>query len=224
MKTTITSLIIAVIFTSCSATKTQKGSIPKKTFETQLSETLTKINNAKDIKSYFGIINELKRIGALYPNEWLPDYYVALLDIKLSMAIQDKTKKQALLKEALKTITSLKENKKTFESEVLTLEGYYYYAKIAGNPQKNGPLYYKNVIQSYQKAIALDKNNPRPVLMLSIFQKMMSKATGREYTGFCNKLSQIEQMFNRSKPAKEIYPKWGMKLLKKQQKESCNQQ
>jgi len=52
------------------------------------------------------------------------------------MAIQDKAKKQALLEEALKTIISLKENKKSFESEVLTLEGYYYYAKIAGNPKK----------------------------------------------------------------------------------------
>lgn len=222
MRNSITILTIALLFAACSSSKSQNLKQPKVTFENQLGKTLTEINEAKSVKGLFENINKLKRLSNLYPNEWLSDYYVALLDIKLSMGAKDEKKKESLLNEAKETLASLKEKENTIESEILTLDGYYYYALIAQNPQKNGQLYYKDVIGAYQKAIAIDKNNPRPVLMLSIFQKMMSKFTGGENPNFCNELTKIEQLLESSKPKNEVYPKWGIKELKRHQLESCS--
>lgn len=207
---------------ACSSSKSQTLKQPKVAFENQLVKTLSEINEIKSVNELFESINKLKRLSELYPNEWLSDYYAALLNIKLSMGAKDEKKKQLLLNEAKAVLTSLKEKENTIESEILTLDGYYYYALIAQNPQKNGQLYYKDVIGAYQKAIALDRTNPRPLLMLSIFQKMMSKFTGKESLEFCNELSKIENLLKISKPKSEINPKWGMKELKKHQKESCS--
>jgi hypothetical protein len=222
MRNSITILTIALFFAACSSSKSQTAKETNVTFEDQLSKTLTAINGAKSVKGLFENSNKLKRLSAIYPNEWLSDYYVTLLDIKLSMGAKDEKKKESLLNEAKEFLASLKEKENTIESEILTLNGYYYYALIAQNPQKNGQLYYKDVIGAYQKAIAIDKTNPRPVLMLTIFKKKMSKFVGGDLSNLCTKLSQIEQLLESSKPKNEVYPKWGIKELKKEQQESCN--
>ena len=221
MKKSIKILTVALLLIAYSSCKPQAVEKPTDTFKNQLSETLTEINEAKNIQVIFENINKLKRLSTKYPNEWLSDYYITLLQIKLSMAAQDEKKREALLNDANETLASLKEDENTMESEILTLEGYYYYALIAKDPQSNGQLYYKDVIGSYQKAIAIDKTNPRPALMLAIFQKKMSKFTGDENSDFCSKLSEIENLLASSTPENEVNPKWGIKELKTQQQESC---
>lgn len=222
MKKSIKFLTIVILLITYSSCKSQTVNETTDIFENQLSETLTAINEAESVGGIFENINKLKRLSTKYPNEWLSDYYIALLDIKLSMAAQDEKKRESLLDDAKETLATLKEKENTIESEVLTLDGYYYYALIAKDPQSNGQLYYKDVIGSYEKAIAIDKTNPRPILMLAIFQKMMSKFSGGENSGFCSELSEIEQLLASSKPKNEVYPKWGIKELKKHQQESCN--
>lgn len=222
MRNSITTLTIALLFMACSSSKSQNLKQPKVTFENQLSKTLTAINEAKSVKGLFENINKLKRLSNLYPNEWLSDYYVALLDIKLSMGAKDRKKKESLLNEAKEILASLKEKENTIESEILTLDGYYYYALIAKNPEKNGQLYYKDVIGSYQKAMAIDKTNPRPVLMQTIFKKKMSNFVHEDMSNLCAKLEKIEKMFNNSNSKNGVNPKWGTKELKKEQQESCS--
>jgi len=222
MRNSITMLTLALLFMACSSTKSQTVKKPKATFETQLSSTLDAINNAEGVTAIFENKNKLKRLSSMYPNEWLSDYYVTLLNIKLSLGVKEASKKEALLNEAKENLKVLKEKENSNESEVLTLEGYYYYAKIASNPQKNGQLYYMEVIGAYQKAIAIDKSNPRPILMLSIFQNDMASFTGAKITNFCEKLTQIEQMLEHSKQEKVNDPKWGIRELKRSQKMGCS--
>ncbi len=194
------------------------------TFNTLLGQTLTSINSQKTLEGLTANINKLKRLSNLYPNEWLSDYYIALLDIKVCFATADIDKKNTLLKDAKEKIEILKKKKNANESEVITLDGYYYYAKIAMNPQKNGQLFYQDAIGNFLKAKAIDKNNPRPVLLLSIFQHNMSKFVGGNENDFCSKLNQIELMFKKIIIKDKLQPKWGENELKKyQEKEHCIQ-
>lgn len=211
-----------MIFMACGPARSQSISESSSAFEDQLAYTLAEINATKSIEGFFDNINKLKRLSSIYPREWLADYYVALLDIKLSLGMKDGKKKESLLRDAKETLATLKEKENSVESEILTLDGYYYYALIAMNPSKNGQIYYKDVIGAYQKAIAIDKNNPRPALMLLIFKNMMSKFNGGDNSDICDDLTEIKHLFSTSKPTSEIYPKWGLSELKKQREESCN--
>ncbi len=208
---------------SCSIAKSQTEKETKITFEKELSRILTTVKGVKNTDELFKNINKLKRLSLVYPSEWLSDYYIALFNIKLSIITKDKQKKELLLKDVKKTLKILKEKENFIESEILTIEGYYYYALIVQNPKKNGQLYYKDVISAYQKAIAIDKNNPRPELMLLLFQKSMSQSLGNKFSNFCEKLSKIEKLFNSFEPIGNIYPQWGLNILKREkQRQKCN--
>ena len=220
MRNLITILTIVLLFMACVSSKSQTLKQPKVSFENQLSKTLIAINEAKNAKGLFENINKLKRLSNLYPKEWLSDYYVTLWDLKLSMRIKDKKKKESLLVEAKDLLDKLTEKNNINESEILTLKGYYYYALIAKDPQKNGQLYYKDLIGSYQKAMALDRTNPRPVLMLTIFKNKMSKFVGGDFD-LCIKLENIEKMFKSLNPKNGVNPEWGIKELRKEQQKSC---
>ncbi len=205
-----------LLLMSCSISKSQAEKQTKITYEKELSKILTTVESIRSINELFENVNKLKRLNSIYPNEWLSDYYIAFFNIKLSLVTKDKKKKELLLQDVKKTLKRLKEKENFIESEILTIEGYYYYALIAQNPQKNGQLYYKDVIASYQKAKAIDKNNPRPVLMLLLFQKSMSESLGNEFSNFCDKLSETKQLFEKFKPKGSVYPKWGLNLLKRE--------
>lgn len=209
-------MAIALVFMGCNM-KAQKVTVTNAEFESQLTKTLHLVNQQKDAKELYNNINKLKRLSMAYPNEWLADYYVMFFDMRLSFLTKDAIKKELLLKDAKQTMDKLKAKNNTDESEVLTLEGYYYYALITQNPQKNGQLYYKDVIGAYQKARAINKNNPRSALMLLLFRKSMSKFTGSEVSNFCDKLLEVKQLFERFEPISSIYPKWGKNILKKEQ-------
>lgn len=234
MKKSIILCIPVMLLFACAGVKSQTASLETEkiekttkrgdiTFESLLGATLTDINTNKTPKDIFKNINKLKRISAKYPQEWLSDYYVALLNIKISMAMDDQEKIGKLLKEANEKIETIKLKENVIESEVLTLKGYYYYAKIAADPQTNGQLYYKDVIGSYQKARNIDKNNPRPALMLAVFQNRMAQFRGGSTDDFCAQLQGITQLFKNFTPASKVHPKWGNQELIVAQKKYCQQ-
>jgi len=230
MKKYILIAITTIFFLACSSSSKSQTTIihsenSEMTFSNQLEQTLTTINTQKTLDELFASVNKLKRLSALYPNEWLSEYYIAFLDIKLSLSVVDTDKKLALLKEAKEKIEVLKNKENTNESEIITLDGYYYYSKIALDPQKNGQLYYQDVISAYQKAKTIDKNNPRPALMLYIFQYNMSKFVGGSNENICSELEQIALMFKNFIPIDKLQPKWGeIELKQYQEKENCSQE
>ena len=197
--------------------KLNEGTVP---YQHLLTQILSKVKQNKGLEDVYNSVNELKRLGKMYPAEWLPDYYAALFEMKL--ALMGKTeKKDDLLADAKEKIASLKKNTGANASEVYTLSGYYYYVLIAGNPEENGQKYYKDVLGEYQKAINLDDKNPRPQLLQAIFKNNMSGFLKEKDDGFCDRLKKIETVFAEFVPKSEVDPSWGMNELKSVQK-PCN--
>lgn len=213
-------LACTALFLSCAAIAQEEANTSN-AYEDLLRTTLTDINSEKNPAQLFNHVNKLKRLSAMFPDEWLADYYVALLDIKLSFATKETEKREALLKEAKEKIEALLLKDSAMESEVLTLEGFQYYAQIAMNPQKYGQLYYKEVIGSYQKAQHIDKANPRPVLMMTLFQNKMAGFVGGKAGDICGDLNQIAALFENFTPKDDLHPKWGEKNLNASKKQYC---
>ncbi len=188
-----------------------------------LEKSLNKIKQAENAEEIYSFVNEIDRLGNLYPNEWLANYYVAYLDLKL-VFISNEEQQNKLLEEAKNKIDILRQDKNADLSEIFTLEGYYYYGLIAQDPSVNGQKYYKEVIMSYNKAIGVNSKNPRPVLLLSIFKNKMSKFMGGgDSSSFCQELLDIEKMFFAFKPQEKLYPDWGMEELNSAREKACAQ-
>ncbi|MFA9372485.1 MAG: hypothetical protein ACERIH_12310 [Labilibaculum antarcticum] len=194
----------------------------KPQFHQMLGNSLSKLGTAQNEADILSLVNELKRLETMFPDEWLTTYYIGFLDLKVSFSATIE-KKESLLKEALQKIESLKQNKSANLSEVYTLEGYYYLSLIAQNPAQNGQIYYKEVITAYSKAIAYNGANPRPVLLLSLFKNRMAQFTGGDQSSFCEELEEIELMFSAFTPKNKLDPNWGEQQLKTAQQNCSNE-
>ena len=218
------STILVIVLMLIIQVKASKNNIPltenkKPSFNQLLSNSLTKLSKAKSGAELFSLVNELKRLDQLFPDEWLADYYIAFIDLQLSFSASA-DKKENLLKEAITKIEDLKQNSSANASEVFTLEGYYYFAMVAQNPAVNGKKYYQDVITSYSKAIAYDDKNPRPNLLLCLFKNRMAQFTGADQSSMCEDLKKIAFMFSDFTPQNELDPTWGGEQLKAAQ-EKC---
>ncbi|MDM8160959.1 hypothetical protein QUH73_14130 [Labilibaculum sp. K2S] len=195
----------------------------KSEFYQILGSSLSKLSTAQNEADILSVVNEIKRLETMFPDEWLTTYYIAFLDLKVSFSSPIE-KQEVLLKEALLKIERLKQNTSANLSEVYTLEGYYYLGIIAQNPAQNGQIYYKEVISAYSKAIAYNGENPRPVLLLTLFKNKMAQFTGANQSSFCEDLKKIELMFSAFTPKTKLDPNWGEQQLKTAQQNCPGQE
>lgn len=211
---TIIITFISLLSTNCFCQDMTEQSTP---YLKHLGKAIEKMKTSKTESEAKEAINTFKRLKALYPEEWLTDYYTAYFEIQWSFVLPSDSK-QELLTDSEKHISQLKLMSNSDLSEVLTLEGLMYYAVVAMNPSKNGQLYYKNIISSYQKAIQKNENNPRAHTMLFIFQSQMAKHTGMSMTEdqVKEKVAFIQSLYQKeSNASRALYmPSWGQERLK----------
>ena len=191
----------------------------KEDFLAKALEKAKTVHTENDIQNS---VNEIKRIESLDSNYWLPSYYVSYMETSMSF-FTNPDKKEAILTDAKERIEKLLDNPTSDKSELYTLLGYYYYAKISQDPQKNGQIYYKDVISNYQKAIAINPANPRPQYLLNLFEDRMNGFMGKKDNDLCSKLQKNKELFTSFKPAGKNYPTWGEKELLSKIKDSCKQ-
>jgi hypothetical protein len=220
-KISLLAVILSLFFCNAFAQKSNSEQNENSIYEQQMTKLLEKARSTKEPMDLFESVNELKRLGAMYPTEWLPDYYISYLELKLSF-LSDNEKKEALMDDVKQKIDGLLDKKGSISSEVYTLQGYYYYTKIAHNTEGYGQLYYKEVIGSYQKAINIDKNNPRPSYLLNLFQNNMSRYLGSKDESFCEKLESNHELFKKYKIKSINDPNWGEQELLKVIETTCS--
>lgn len=103
----------------------------------------------------------------------------------------------------------MKLEKEADQSEVSTVEGYYYYALIAANPIQNGRSYYASVLDSYNRALVINSDNPRALLLLLAFKINMAKSTGHQLDeDFSSLIEKIGVLLDKE-DKRSIIPHWG---------------
>lgn len=175
--------------------------------EAVLGLSISKVK-VDSVASVINVTAELKRLETMYPTEWLPTYYKTLYALLFAVQHPQDSHSAPLLKDTKTDIDKLETMKSADQSEVLTLKGFYYTGLIVQNPSVNGMLYYQKAINYYRKAIAENPDNPRPHLLLHIFNENMSKFTGRENSDAEKELQTIKELFEKEH-VEGLMPSWG---------------
>jgi len=140
-------------------------------YEKVMGGVLDKLDSAKTIDDLLQCRSQFERISAMYPENWLPVYYVAYSDIQI-VFYPGEADKQQLLDDAKTKLEQLADNAGADLSEVNTLWGYYYNALVMLDPQ-NGQKYYQMVLEYYEKAIRQNPENPRPVCLMAFYKQYL---------------------------------------------------
>lgn len=174
----------------------------------QMAKNIEIVYEAKTTDELQQGINALERIAGTEKTKWEPYYYVAFGYTMMSNLEPLAAKKDAYLDQAvaaLKQATALHEN----ESEIIVLEGFVSMMRVTVDPATRGQQYSGLAFQAYQKALALNPENPRALGMLAQMQYGTAQFFKSPVTEACATAKKALEKFETYKSENPLAPQWG---------------
>ena len=150
-----------------------------------------------------------ERIASVEKNNWLPNYYVALVNTTATFNPANNKTAAAMLdkaQNALDNATLISPN----NVEIIVLQALINTAWIVQDPMTNGMKLSAPTIALYDKAIALDPNNPRAIFGKADFEIGGAKYWGTDTKPMCEAIAKSIDLFANFKPETPFSPKWGL--------------
>ena len=138
-------------------------------YESAMFAAIQKLYGSNDIQGYLDAVSTFERIGEAEKDKWLPFYYAGLGYIWASHTTQEGPTVDEYLGKAQEFIdraSKLSPN----NDELITLQGYIYMMKVVVDPPNRGPQFSGRAMQEFGKAVGMNENNPRALLLLGRMQ------------------------------------------------------
>ncbi|MBL7886191.1 MAG: hypothetical protein JNJ52_05555 [Flavobacterium sp.] len=150
-----------------------------------------------------------ERIASAEKNNWLPNYYVALVNTTDAFDPKNKANIPALLDKAQKALDEAAMISSD-NAEIMVLQALIYTAWLVQDPMTNGMKYSALAMKEYEKALAIAPNNPRAVFGKAEFEMGGAKYWGTDTKPMCEQIAKSIELFANFKPESEFHPKWGL--------------
>lgn len=164
--------------------------------------------------------NVFERISVAEPDNWLPPYYVAQINVINSFAEKDGTKLKAQLDKAQNFINDATAISKD-NPDLLVLQAQLYTAWIVYDGQQYGMTYSAKASELYNKALALAPENPRMILAKAEWDIGSARYFGGSVESYCKDIQRAIDLFATFKPSGEFFPTFGEERAKQVQAENC---
>ncbi|WP_298153166.1 hypothetical protein [Flavobacterium sp.] len=150
-----------------------------------------------------------ERIASAEKDNWLPNYYVALVNVTTAFTTQDKDKLSALLNKAQDAV-DVELAKAPENPELLVVQAMIYTAWIVYDPMANGRKYGSKASEVYEKAIKIAPENPRVVFCKAEFEIGGAKFWGTDIKPMCAEVDRAIGLFATYKNDTKFAPSWGL--------------
>ena len=164
--------------------------------------------------------NLFERIATVEIDNWLPYYYIAMVNITASFGEKDEEKLSLQLGKAKENIAIAK-NISPDNAELLVLEAMMNTAWIAFDGATYGMKLSGKNEQLYKNALGLAPKNPRVVFGRAQWDMGTAEYFGKDTTPFCKDIEKALELFATFKPESEFHPNWGADRAKAVLK-NCN--
>ena len=152
--------------------------------------------------------NLFERIAAAEDDNWLPYYYVALVNTTASFGLKDeKVLKQQL--EKAKQFNDIAKNLSPDNPELLVMEAMINTAWIAFDGQTYGMTLSGENARLYQQAQQLAPENPRVVLSKAEWDMGSARYFGKDVSPYCKDVERSLALFEKFESNTPFYPQWG---------------
>lgn len=150
-----------------------------------------------------------ERIASAEKSNWLPNYYVALVNTTDAFDPKNKANIPALLDKAQRALDDAAIISSD-NAEIMVLQALIYTAWLVQDPMTNGMKYSALAMKEYEKALAIAPNNPRAVFGKAEFEMGGAKYWGTDTKPMCEQIAKSIELFANFKPESEFHPKWGL--------------
>jgi len=167
------------------------------------------LNKAHSSQTFQMAGEDFEQIALDEKTKWIPYYHAAYCYIQAVFTTKDKTKIKELIKRAQPLIDKAKDLHPS-HSEIVTLQGLLYEAKIMIDPSKMTNKYLRKAVSEYDHARFLDKENPRPYYLLGKILYQLPEKYGNKENA-CEHFQKAADRFKSFEPRSEFSPNWGEK-------------
>lgn len=152
--------------------------------------------------------NLFERIANAAPKEWLPNYYVALINSSKSWQQKDETILKAQLEKAQEHIDAAI-TKSENNAELLILQAQVLTNWVAFDGATYGMKYGGKITELYEKASELDPKNPRAAFCKAEWGMGSAKYFGKDTAPYCKEIEASIELFDTFKADSKFHPNWG---------------
>jgi len=199
MKTKLTLLLVLIIAPAI-ADDQQYIEIMKKNIDL--------LYQAKSVEAYQESINAFERIGTTEKSKWEPFYYSSLGYVLIATLEKDLAKKDQWLDLSSADLEKAKAiNGK--DSEVIAMEGFIHMLRVTVDPATRGAQYSGMASASFGKALALNPDNPRALMLLAQMQFGTARHFNGPITEACATVNKALEKFETFIAPGPIAPTWG---------------
>jgi hypothetical protein len=179
---------------------------------TQMGKHVQAVYTAKSSDEFQAAVNAFDRIASAEKSKWEPYYYSAYGNIMMAINEKDGAKKDSYLDLALVSIEKGKALAPD-ESELVALEGFAYMIQLTVDPATRGQKYSILAMQTFGKAVGMDKNNPRALALLAQMQLGTAKFFNQPPTEACETARKAAGVFDSAEePVNPLAPRWGKEM------------
>lgn len=198
MKTTM-----LILFTFCSV-----ALFANDKYEQAMQTNIQAIYKAQTVEDMQQAVNAFERIGAAEKNKWEPFYYASFGYIMMSTREEDGSKKDIMLDKAtdvLKQAKTINAN----ESEIVALDGFIYMMRVTVDPATRGQQYSGLAMQEFNKALAINPENPRAMYLLAQMEFGTAQFFKVSTADACATAAKAIEKFDNYKNENALAPRWG---------------
>lgn len=171
-------------------------------------EAVYKAQSAEELQS---LANTFHRIGEAEKGKWEPHYYEAFSYLMMTTREKEKSKKDAYLDLALKSVETAKILQPN-ESELVALEGFAHMLRVSIDPASRGQMYSGMAFESFHKALDMNPENPRALNLLAQMEFGTAQFFGSPTTDACATLNKAIEKFATYKAENPLAPQWGKSM------------
>ena len=150
---------------------------------------------------------QFEKIASVEKTNWLPNYYIALINTTQAFGEQDKTKMLSLIESAQKA-QDFCNDLAMDNPEVLVMQAMIHTASIVYDPMTNGQKLSGDVMYILNKAYKIAPENPRVVFQKASFEIGMAQYFGQDTKPMCAQIEKSIELFATFKPETAFHPSW----------------
>ena len=213
-----TLIIALMLFVATFANATNEA------YEKAMQKEIKTLGQAGPVADLQKSANAFARIAEMNTGEWLPDYYAALayanMGFRAEGGLEEKDGYYAQAKKHIEKANAISPN----NSEIVALQGFITMGELAADPNSRGQSLSGLAMQTFGKAIDLNRQNPRAIIMMAQMEYGMAQFFGQGPEKACGLVDASLELFDKeAAEAKEgsLNPKWGKELANQMKENTC---
>jgi len=190
-------------------------------YENAMKKQVTAMKTIQTLEESQAVTNAFLRISEAKPEEWLPLYYAAYL--QTTVVFRFEVDKDQYLDQAM-TLVEKAEKIAVDNSEITAMKGYVVMGKISLDPASRGQSLSPQAMQLFGKAISLDRENPRALMLMSQMEQGMAQFFGSGPEKACGLAKNAIELYSKEETKVSdgyLLPTWG-KAQAEQVAKACN--